>query len=602
MIAEAQATSVRKLRVASRDPDPSALRRRLERVLSSANLSPSNLPPSAILCVRRLRDPLPGTLSIDRGEMRPSPRWEQAVHASLDQMVRRAARPAQDMVPADAEVVLFADRAELLACLAQDWCEGTASMRWWWQSLFRTADFGKAVFASWRDAPQYIPGTLHYLAMSGKAVQFVRALSIPDARAILERIIEVFALSKLRVAFRAAAEREPEPSAQSETVQEMPEVLYQSPPWQRWVPEGQGDGLAVEQQCVLGLGLMLHRAPLVVRTPSFAQTVSKWRSSEQNGADIVEGINPALRHTQGKRGVSGDHTEAFPVSKQMPLPREDGLPSGPDSFAITSHVAEDNLGDRDQRAKTVSTSDMVDDLNVVEPRQGGQPSANQIDPTVAEHGAGGDVQSLLFNGESRTPRPETEAVPITEASVETAFGGVFYLMNLALYLNLYGDFSTPQQPGIALSPWDLVALVGEQLIGEQIHVDPVWPLLAQLAGRDEGDVPGQDFNPSAEWRFQMMEQWGYDDPSTPDQVASTPFIEWLMPFVRVRLMQALGLDQEHDLAKVLCEHRATVHVTASHVDVMLSLADLPIAIRFAGLDRNPGWIPAAGRYMAFHFA
>jgi hypothetical protein len=44
-----------------------------------------------------------------------------------------------------------------------------------------------------------------------------------------------------------------------------------------------------------------------------------------------------------------------------------------------------------------------------------------------------------------------------------------------------------------------------------------------------------------------------------------------------------------------------VHVTATHVDVMLSLADLPIAIRFAGLDRNPGWIPAAGRYLAFHF-
>jgi len=601
MVAESQATSVRKLRVASRDPDPSALRRRLERVLSSANLSPSNLPPSAILCVRRLRDPLPGTLSIDRGEMRPSPRWEQAVHASLDQMVRRAARPAQGMVPADAEAVLFADRAELLACLAQDWCEGTASTRWWWQSLFRTADFEKAVFASWRDAPQYIPGTLHYLAMSGQAVQFVRALSVPDARAILERMTEVFALSKLRLAFRAAAEREPEPAAENETVQETPEVLHESPPWQRWVPEGQGDGLAVEQQCVLGIGLMLYRAPLVVRTLPFAQTVSEWRSSKQNGTDSVEGINLALRHTQGKRGASGDPTEDFPVDKQMPLPREDGLPSGPDSFAITSHVAEDNLGDRDQSAKTVSTSDIVDHLNFVKPRQGDQPSANQIDPTVAEHGAGSDVQSMLLSGEICTPRPEIEAVRMPGVSVDTAFGGVFYLMNLALYLNLYGDFSTPLQPGIALSPWDFLALVGEQLVGERIHADPVWPLLAQLAGRDEGDVPGQDFHPSAEWRLQMMEQWGYDDQSIPHQVASTPFIEWLIPFVRVRLMQALGLDQEHELAKVLCEHRANVSVTATHVDVMLSLADLPIAIRFAGLDRNPGWIPAAGRYLAFHF-
>ena len=34
----------------------------------------------------------------------------------------------------------------------------------------------------------------------------------------------------------------------------------------------------------------------------------------------------------------------------------------------------------------------------------------------------------------------------------------------------------------------------------------------------------------------------------------------------------------------------------------LSLAALPIAIRLAGLDRDPGWIPAAGHAVAFRFA
>jgi hypothetical protein len=476
------------------------------------------------------------------------------------------------MVPADAEAVLFADRAELLACLAQDWCEGTASMRWWWQSVFRTADFGKAVFASWRDAPQYIPGTLHYLAMSGKAVQFVRALSVPDARAILERMIEVFALSKLRLVLRAAAEREPEPAAQSETVQEVPESVHQSLPWQRWVPEGQGDGLAIEQQCVLGLGLMLYRAPLVARTEPFAQAFAEWKNSQQWGQTRL------LKERVLER--MGDQER----STLTPLQSNTLIPAGAEVQAMRSDSYIDSTA--------ISLTGQVTPIPF---------SASRAAPTVKERGDLIDVRPVSSQGESCIPRPETEAGPITEASVETAFGGVFYLVNLALYLNLYGDFSTPLQPGIALSPWDFVALVGEQLVGERIHADPVWPLLAQLAGRDEGDAPGQDFNPPAEWRLQMMEQWGYDDPSTPDQVASTPFIEWLMPFVRVRLMQALGLDQEHELAKVLCEHRATVHVTASHVDVMLSLADLPIAIRFSGLDRNPGWIPAAGRYLAFHF-
>ena len=36
-------------------------------------------------------------------------------------------------------------------------------------------------------------------------------------------------------------------------------------------------------------------------------------------------------------------------------------------------------------------------------------------------------------------------------------------------------------------------------------------------------------------------------------------------------------------------------------DLTLSLADLPIELRLAGLDRDPGWVPAAGRYIAFHF-
>jgi hypothetical protein len=504
--------------------------------------------------------------------MRLSPRWEQAVHASLDQMVRLAARPAQGMVPADAEAVLFADRAELLACLAQDWCEGAAIMRWWWQSLFRSADSVKVILASWREAPQYIPGTLHSLAMNGKAVQFMRALSVPDARAILERMTEVFALSELRLALKAAADREPEPATQSDTVQETPEGFYQSPPWQRWVPEGQGDGLAVEQQCVLGLGLMLYRAQLVVRTEPFAQAVVEWKGSQQRG-------QTRLLNEGGQERIGDQEQSTLP-----PFPRNAVIPAEAEVQAIRSDLHVDSA--------TMSLTGQVTPIPF---------SASRAASTVKERGDLNDVRPVSPQGESIIPRPETEAGLITEASVETAFGGVFYLMNFALYLNLYGDFSTPLQPGIALSPWDFLALVGEQIIGERIHVDPVWPLLAQLAGRDEGDVPGQDFNPSAEWRLQMMEQWGYDDPSTPDQVTSTPFIEWLMPFVLVRLMQALGLDQEHELTKVLCEHRANVHVTATHVDVMLSLADLPIAIRFAGLDRNPGWIPAAGRYLAFHF-
>jgi hypothetical protein len=174
-----------------------------------------------------------------------------------------------------------------------------------------------------------------------------------------------------------------------------------------------------------------------------------------------------------------------------------------------------------------------------------------------------------------------------EAKIETALGGVFYLINLGLSLNLYGDFTTPLQPGIPLNIWDFVALVGLQLLGEKIQSDPLWGLLAQLAGRDEHETPSQDFS-------------AFHPPcSSTSEIAH--WLSWLMPSLLARLSHALDLTGRDDLPHVLCEHHARVLVTATHVDIFLSLAELPIAIRLAGLDRNPGWVPAAGRFIAFHF-
>jgi len=148
---------------------------------------------------------------------------------------------------------------------------------------------------------------------------------------------------------------------------------------------------------------------------------------------------------------------------------------------------------------------------------------------------------------------------------------VFYLVNLGIYLGLYGDFTMPMEPGIELNIWDFVALVGRDLIGAEIEKDPVWLLLADLAGRED--------------ELENMEPW----------------LDELMPSVRQRLRAALGLDETTDPGPLLISHSGRVRVTETHIDVFLLLAELPIAIRFAGLDRDPGWVPAAGRFIAFHF-
>jgi hypothetical protein len=194
--------------------------------------------------------------------------------------------------------------------------------------------------------------------------------------------------------------------------------------------------------------------------------------------------------------------------------------------------------------------------------------------------------------------------------------------------------------------------------------DPVWALLARLSGHNEDGPPGKEFSFSESWRLPndwlasfeqgLIWQWEQSDDRlrvwhpegflvvdvpiggaleqqlmqetrtymgvagfeyrselspAENHVFSTleRWLEWLMPYIRARLGRALGLRgirSEHlgeALSAVLLEHQARVLVTATDLDVFLSLEQHPIQIRLAGLDRDAGWVPAAGRYVTFHF-
>jgi hypothetical protein len=261
---------------------------------------------------------------------------------------------------------------------------------------------------------------------------------------------------------------------------------------------------------------------------------------------------------------------------------------------------------------------------------------------------------------SATPAEASPPPYLLEARVETKLGGLFYLINLGLYLELYGDFTTPLRPGLALSMWDFVTVVGRRLLVECADEDPVWELLARLAGRRAGEPPGHDFEPAADWRvppswlapFPASGVWswsaggrrlrvrhhegftlvdvalGRGDASLRlreetaayaarasfelrRDVTCEPFeggggrLEWwaghVAAYASARLCRALGARGPRELARVLVAHEARVSVTATHVDVLFRLAELPIEVRLSGLDRDPGWVPAAGRFVAFRY-
>jgi hypothetical protein len=265
--------------------------------------------------------------------------------------------------------------------------------------------------------------------------------------------------------------------------------------------------------------------------------------------------------------------------------------------------------------------------------------------------------------------------PSEREVVETAFGGLFYLVNVGLSLGLYGDFTQPLRRGIDLPIWDFLALVGERLAGPRLRRDPIWPLLGRLAGRQPDVGPGRGFRPSPTWRLpadwlgpfpeaavwrwsaeagrlrvlhpagfllldlplapaghgaqlrRAVRRYGRGNRSVrtggegrrvsepprlrparrplpgppPDASRLGSWLAWLLPYLRVRLRRALGLADARRLPGVLLRHRARVVLTPTELEVVLSLGNLPIEIRLAGLDRDPGWVPAAGRALAFRF-
>src|SRR6185295_17353171 len=72
---------------------------------------------------------------------------------------------------------------------------------------------------------------------------------------------------------------------------------------------------------------------------------------------------------------------------------------------------------------------------------------------------------------------ETDAFAGIE--IETKLGGFFYLINLALFLDLYGDFTRPTDAGIELNIWDFVVLIGSELTGDMFGSDSIFDLLAR---------------------------------------------------------------------------------------------------------------------------
>lgn len=630
-----QAAALRKLRLHSAGGDSLRARLNLETALNGVDWAPPGLSPQAVLLVRRL-------------VLSPSPASALAPQVSrlLQASASAARRPWLQADAAAADAVLFLDEAELAACLVSDALQGCVSAHWWWRAVLANRSAQDWLRTEVLARGQLIAPVLALLSGRGQAVAWAARWSDTEAQDGLAAMAWAHGWA---------------PAGDANAAAPLPQLAREAD-----VRNSTAHGSTPADRARLSTAVPeLHQAA-TLRTPA-AQLLAAALMLSRDAAWLKSAPG-----TAAWMAWVAEHQKArLEPSPQLPVPSDPGdvviaAPPRPaqDSQAVAAHQSNNA---RPVIAAETSGRTRTTDLHLTDkhatpsprhpPPPPGEPTHRQSASTPSARKP--SVRSVALP----TPRVDTAAQPLPsfdmskrhvdtfplqathpsqadlpscEASLCSPHAGLFYLLNIALALKLYGDFTMPRAPGLALSPWDLLALAGRHWFGADFERDPLWPLLAELAGRSATQRPGRGFVPPnpkgrpGEWHIDpdWLAPWGSDPalrwrrtahrvqarhpagfvvcdiargvaPATGG--ASARWLRHLLGYVCARTALALGCDHPANVPRLLCCHTGEVQVSAVAVDVLLSLETLPLPLRIAGLDRNPGWIPAAGRSIQFHF-
>ncbi|MBC5783438.1 hypothetical protein H8N03_10820 [Ramlibacter sp. USB13] len=550
----ARAHAIRTARLPAHLAGRPTARERLERWLADADPARHGLPREAIVVVRRMRARWSQVTSRDA----------QVRHAPLAAALGAAARPARGE---SGDVVWFADEAELLACLAQDALAGRLALCWWWRLVLPMVA-PAAARARWMAEPRAVPRAVLRLGEAA-AVAWFAQWTPSERRALLGALAQVFPVAPEVLQWADTAEAGPEagrvPPAPRDVRQRAASALLRKP---RRTPQRAEECLqrlaaALAADPMAGLRLPMARRDrqdgeghLDPREPQQASRSHEGREAQPAGraqrSTGPRGVRPAVSIASPPRaGALPAHASSRRgVAAQAPLP--------PATLSLDRMPA--------QRGGAEAPAGVPHAFETLAP--------GQLGPEAPPHGP---AAARALDG--------APAVAAQEHVIDTRFAGLLFLLNAALEAGLYGDFTRPLHAGLACSPWRFLFAAGDALGGRAFRRDPLAGWLRHHAGRPR------------HWRHActrlLRAAWGEEVPLA--NVQDTPW-----PLLRLRLALALDLPPTRAVALVL-RVPGRVRASADRLDVHMALADLPLAVRMAGLDRDPGWIPAAGRDVRFHF-
>ena len=271
--------TLRSVRLHSAGGDALRARQRLERALADVDWSPPGLPARAMLFVRRL-------VADGRRGLRPQAEGGglgQGVSAALRAHAHTARRPWLHDDAGRADAVLFADEAELLACLWRDWARGALAQRWWWRNVMGGQDAAAWLRLQAWPRGEWVAPALALLAGHGDAVACVACLPARDAERALQAVIAAYGLVHLGQWAPAVLPQDdagPAQAALNEPDGAPPRAGggLRSTARRRLlglVPEFDTAQLAPAQRRLLAVALGVVRAPAWARSPDFAAALAQ---------------------------------------------------------------------------------------------------------------------------------------------------------------------------------------------------------------------------------------------------------------------------------------------------------------------------------------
>jgi hypothetical protein len=567
---------------------------RIERLIDEADWQAFGAAPGEILIIRHLRD-LPSVGS----DGRASAAWRAAVQVRLDDLRRRAARPAWGSVPAHAESVLFADEAELIACCTRDLLAGTA--RWYWRMQFAhsaLAEPGAALAAAWITYSRALPQAARLLPIATWVAALARLDRAQTSR-VVRALHEAFTLPEAVFSVELPAASPAQAGGPDIAAPPMSPA-----PWAAWLPPSISAGLMPQTAYLGGLALALAHTPAAARSQLFARAAAEW-------------LQAAL--SADARADADSHTA--PTS------------------TLTAAEPDRARGDL-MLPETVSAASPLSPSSAASERTAGVP----IQPDAADMTTDGIPQADTGDGATR-------------------LGGVFYLVHLLDWLGLPGELAAhasgwalielfaraligerlrfyaddpvwallaqldgraPDVPVGAGWPSDRLRWPGE-VLRRHLGTDGAWTAAVDgarvrlaYAGVFAYDAPLLAGDPTVQIESALRHYSDDGTPPTyqiapiaaPDDLApetaavmSADAADWLrraLPLAQTILQRRLRCEAAA-LSALLIEQRASVTLSRTHVDVTLPMEAIRIPVRLAGLDRDPGWQPDLGYVVLYHF-